>query len=55
MFPHHVGHWLGLDTHDISLVDRNSILSPSMVLTIEPGLYLNQETADAINTTMAKE
>ena len=43
LFPHHLGHYLGLDTHDTMLVDRNTELEPGMVLTIEPGVYLPQD------------
>jgi Xaa-Pro dipeptidase len=53
-FPHGLGHFLGLDTHDVGgypkgveKIDRPGIkylrmrrsLQPGMVLTIEPGLY----------------
>ncbi|MGM0546181.1 MAG: aminopeptidase P family protein [Bacteroidota bacterium] len=53
-FPHGLGHFLGLDTHDVGgypkgveRIERPGIkylrmrrtLQPSMVLTIEPGLY----------------
>jgi Xaa-Pro aminopeptidase len=57
LFPHGLGHWLGLDVHDVG---RDKIVSntakgtpdkrgkkvlrplvPGMVLTIEPGLYLS--------------
>ena len=40
LFPHHLGHYLGLDTHDTMLVERNQQLSPGMVVTVEPGVYL---------------
>ncbi len=45
-YPHGVGHWLGLDTHDAGLIkpggeDRK--LEPGMVLTVEPGLYFQPD------------
>lgn len=54
-FPHGLGHFIGLDTHDVGgypkgvdRIDRPGIkflrarreLEPGMVLTIEPGLYM---------------
>ena len=39
--PHHVGHYLGMDTHDTGCVSRNSPLQPGMVVTIEPGKLYN--------------
>jgi Xaa-Pro aminopeptidase len=42
-YYHSVGHFLGLDTHDVgSYKDR--ILEPGMVITIEPGLYIEDES-----------
>ncbi|MDM5317331.1 aminopeptidase P family protein [Fictibacillus sp. b24] len=42
-YYHGVGHFLGLDTHDVgSYKDR--ILEPGMVITIEPGLYIEEES-----------
>ena len=37
LFPHHLGHYLGLDTHDTitMLVERNQQLTPGMVVTME--------------------
>ncbi|CAL1532454.1 unnamed protein product [Lymnaea stagnalis] len=40
--PHHVGHYLGMDVHDTSLVSRQIKLQPNMVVTVEPGLYIPQ-------------
>lgn len=42
-YPHGTGHWLGLDVHDVGVykIDGESrIYRPNMVITIEPGLYL---------------
>ena len=37
LFPHAIGHHLGLDVHDPA--DYNAPLSEGMVITIEPGIY----------------
>lgn len=42
-YPHHIGHWLGLDAHDVGkykINDHWRPLTPGMVLTIEPGIYI---------------
>ena len=43
-YPHGVGHWLGMDVHDVgpyySPDGERRTLRPGMVLTIEPGLYV---------------
>lgn len=52
LFPHHVGHYLGMDTHDTMLVDRNSILTPGMVVTIEPGVYISRDFSCSAPSTM---
>jgi Xaa-Pro aminopeptidase len=36
-FPHSIGHYLGLEVHDVG--DYTRPLEPGMVLTLEPGLY----------------
>ena len=42
-FMHGLGHWLGLDVHDVGdygTPGRDRALEPGMVLTVEPGLYI---------------
>lgn len=41
-YMHSVGHHLGLDTHDLSL--RNTVLEAGMVITVEPGIYIPEES-----------
>lgn len=38
--PHDVGHYLGLDVHDCPEVSKMVKLEPNMVVTIEPGIYI---------------
>lgn len=40
-FIHHTSHHLGLDVHDQA--DYNLPLEPGMVITIEPGIYIEEE------------
>ncbi len=49
-YPHGLGHYLGLDVHDIGYYEKNNEPKPfeeGVVLTIEPGLYVpeNDESA----------
>ena len=41
-YYHGVSHYLGLDVHDIG--SRNGLLKDGMVLTVEPGLYIAEES-----------
>ncbi|WP_198676590.1 Xaa-Pro aminopeptidase [Aliidiomarina soli] len=46
-FMHGLGHWLGLDVHDVGAYKIDGEprpLEPGMVLTIEPGLYIDSAT-----------
>ncbi len=50
-FMHRIGHWLGLDVHDVGpyFVDGKSIeLRPGMVLTVEPGLYFGAASPKSV-------
>ena len=40
-FMHGTSHYLGLDTHDVGDFER--LLEPGMVVTVEPGIYINEE------------
>ena len=43
-YMHRVGHWLGLDVHDVGRYkdhEKWRQLQPGMVLTVEPGIYLS--------------
>jgi Xaa-Pro aminopeptidase len=47
-YMHRVGHWLGLDVHDVGdyRVDNEwRMLEPGMVMTVEPGLYIASDDA----------
>jgi Xaa-Pro aminopeptidase len=42
-YMHRVGHWLGLDVHDVGdyrVDDEWRLLEPGMVMTVEPGIYV---------------
>lgn len=40
LFPHHVGHYIGLDVHDCSTYSRRELLRPGHCVTVEPGIYV---------------
>lgn len=44
-FMHRTSHWLGIDVHDVGNYrgsDDARLLSPGMVLTVEPGIYIGE-------------
>jgi Xaa-Pro aminopeptidase len=46
-FMHRTGHWLGMDVHDVGdykIGNEWRVLEPGMVLTIEPGIYIQPGT-----------
>jgi len=52
-YMHRVGHWLGLDVHDVGdyrVDDAWRLLEPGMVTTVEPGIYI-----DANNTSVPRK
>ncbi|SMN19918.1 similar to Saccharomyces cerevisiae YER078C ICP55 Mitochondrial aminopeptidase [Maudiozyma saulgeensis] len=40
LYPHYIGHNLGLDVHDVPEASRYENLKDGQVITIEPGLYI---------------
>lgn len=52
-YMHRVGHWLGLDVHDVGdyrVAEEWRVLEPGMVMTVEPGIYVSSG-----NTKVAKK
>lgn len=66
-----INHWLGLDVHDVGYYGENNIhdnrgemvnkqvegriLQPGMVLTIEPGIYLQEDRLEKLNLLLDDE
>jgi Xaa-Pro aminopeptidase len=47
-YMHGTGHWIGLDVHDVGSYtlrdgETKRPLEPGMVVTVEPGLYINRD------------
>jgi Xaa-Pro aminopeptidase len=48
-YMHKVGHWLGLDVHDVGdyrVGEQWRLLEPGMVMTVEPGIYVAPDNTD---------
>lgn len=48
-YMHRIGHWLGMDVHDVGLYKQQGEWRPlqaGMVMTIEPGLYVAPDNMD---------
>ncbi|GAB7338134.1 hypothetical protein MBLNU457_4489t1 [Dothideomycetes sp. NU457] len=43
LFPHHVGHYIGMDVHDAPGHPRTDRLKTNQCITIEPGIYVPDE------------
>lgn len=43
LFPHHVGHYIGLDVHDSPGYSRRETLREGHCITIEPGVYVPED------------
>lgn len=42
-YYHSIGHSLGLNTHDVELINRDVTFEPGMIYTVEPGIYIEEE------------
>jgi Xaa-Pro aminopeptidase len=51
--PHGIGHWLGLDVHDVwglgYVGETGVVLKPGMVFTVEPGIYITERALESIS------
>jgi Xaa-Pro aminopeptidase len=49
-YMHRTSHWLGMDVHDVGLYrvgGGSRVLEPTMILTVEPGIYIGADDDNA--------
>ncbi len=42
-YMHSIGHWVGMDVHDVHDISTRLPFAPGAMVTVEPGLYIPDE------------